>query len=482
MKRESITYTGFLQFRGIDFSFVFSDNELKLIPPAEKSNEIRYKWLMKEIKDGVYTNGDPLIVEEESIVASCNENGGAIVFLPIVGSIISCTSSIIAIGSKPPILRLKLSAYILCRYDRDSISRLSFSSPEINYIHPVTQGISWQYDPEDTARGVFRIETNDFTSTTTKGHLFSVDGTTVTSKFGITRGVSMKIGEAPLSLKSSLMFELEPTNDYGLVLRLCRIAKEYISYLCYRKNIVFDEIELSAPYEEGQHEKFASLFIIENQNEPEETALKDKRCIKQIYIDDGEGRLLQDIADNLLYLRHLPTSYESGRHIDASRFVMITAAFEWEFKRMKPDGLPKSDSRKEAEEKANSAITELIDSRMGREKEIYKFLKKLIGAASLQNEIVSACEELDSIIGAFGKHLYSMNEEELIYADMGKRLSGQRNHFAHGDIDKDFIGTSLLDLIFLEYVIYAMQMKYYGISDDYIRKAINDLFHLNFAV
>lgn len=44
------------------------------------------------------------------------------------------------------------------------------------YIHTVNQGISWQYNPEETARGVFRIETNDFTSTTTKEQLFSVDG------------------------------------------------------------------------------------------------------------------------------------------------------------------------------------------------------------------------------------------------------------------------------------------------------------------
>lgn len=481
MKDEHKTYTGFLQFRGINFSFVFSDDELRLIPPSDKSNEIRYKWLMKELKDGVYTGGDPLVVEEESIVAFCNESGGPIIFLPIVGSIIS-SSSIIAIGSQPPILRMRLSAYILCRYHRDSISRISFSGPEINYIHPVNQGVSLQYDPEETTQGVFRIETSDFTSTTTKEHLFFVGGNTVTSKFGITRGVSLNIGEAPLTLKSSLMFELEPTNDYGLVLRLCRIAKEYISYLCYRKNVVFDEIELSAPCDDEKHEKFASLFIIENRNEPEEKALKNKRCIKQIYIAAGESRLLQDIADNRLYLRHLPASYESGRHIDASRFVMITAAFEWEFKRMKPDGLSKSESRKDAEEKANSAIEDLIASRTGKEKEIYKFLKKLIGAASLQNEIVSACEELEPIIGVFGKRLYSMNEEELIYTDMGKRLSDQRNHFAHGDIDRDFIGTSLLDLIFLEYVIYAMQLKFYGISDDYIKKAINDLFQLNFAV
>lgn len=480
MKDGHKTYTGFLKYRGIDFSFVFTDGELRLISPADKGNEIRYKWLMKEIKDGVYTNGDTLFVEEASIIGSCNEIGGSIIFLPQVGSAISSTSNLI--GSKPPILKLSISAYIVCRFDRESISRLSFSGPEINYIHPVNQGFSWQYDPDDTERGIIKIETSNFSSTTTEEHRFTVDEKSIVAKFGISRGVSMDIASPPLSLKSSLMFELEPTNDYELILRLCRIAKEYIGYLCYRKNVVLDEIELSAPYGDGKHEKFASLFIVENQNVPEEKALKSNRCIKQIYIDSGEDRLLQDIADNRLYTRHLPDSYESGRHIDASRFVMITAAFEWEFRRMKPDGLPKSESRAAAEDRANTAIDELIASRTGKEKDIYKFLKKLIGSASLQNEIISACEDLDPVIGLFGKHLYSMNNESLVYSDMGKRLSDQRNHYAHGDIDKDFIGMALLDLIFLEYVIYAMQLKYYGIPDDCAKKAINELFHLSIAV
>lgn len=65
---------------------------------------------------------------------------------------------------------------------------------------------------------------------------------------------------------------------------------------------------------------------------------------------------------------------------------------------------------------------------------------------------------------------------------MGERLANQRNHFAHGDLDKDFIGLSLLDLIYLEYVIYAMQLKHYGIGNDCIIKSINDLFHLNYSI
>ena len=65
---------------------------------------------------------------------------------------------------------------------------------------------------------------------------------------------------------------------------------------------------------------------------------------------------------------------------------------------------------------------------------------------------------------------------------MGKRLSDQRNHFAHGDIDKEFIGLSLLDLIYLEYVIYIMQLKFYGLDDDAIKYSINDLFRCNLSL
>jgi len=124
----------------------------------------------------------------------------------------------------------------------------------------------------------------------------------------------------------------------------------------------------------------------------------------------------------------------------------------------------------------------LISNSKGKLKEKYKFLKKLVKSDSLQSEIIQMGKDYDDIIGNFGRHLYSRNAEELDYREMGNRLANQRNHFAHGDLDQEFIGNSLLDLIFLEYVIYAMQLKYYGVSDENIRKAINELFHLNYRL
>ena len=75
-----------------------------------------------------------------------------------------------------------------------------------------------------------------------------------------------------------------------------------------------------------------------------------------------------------------------------------------------------------------------------------------------------------------------MNDQELKYSEMGNRLSSQRNSYAHGKLDKDFIGLSLLDLMYMEYVLYAMQLNYYGVGTISIRRAINDLFHINYSI
>ena len=472
-------YTGFLKYKDMDFSFVFSNNELKLVAPPEKAEWIRLNWLMKPTGNGVYTVGNTIYVEEPAIIGSCNETGSSIIFIPIVGSTIYGTNKLF--GKGLPILIIKLEAYITCKYERELISRLSFTGPEINRIHPVNQAITWEYNPENLEDGIYKIETRGFSITTTEEKEFTVNGKKVTSKFGITRGISTRINESPVSLNSTLMFEFEPTKDFEFIFRLCKIARDYIRFLCYRKNIVFEDINVSAPYPDGKFEPFGTLHLIEEQT-AENKPLNDNRVIKQIFINKCESRILQDISDNVLYLRHIPESYKSGRHIDAARFIMITAAFEWEFRRMSPDGIIKSKKRKQAEERAIASIQDLINTHSGKEKKIYKFLKSLIDSASLQDEVEAASKLLDPIIGVFGKHLYSINNEELKYSDMGKRLSDQRNHFAHGDLDKDFIGTSLLDLIFLEQIIYAMQLKYYGLDELSIRKAINELFHLNYAI
>lgn len=468
MSVEFDVYTGTLTYKEIEFSFVFDGEELRLIPPKDKHHDV-HMWFMKPLAKGAYTFGDPVYIEDAYLIGKCNENCQKIIFLPKYKNICSYNS----------VLSVQIEAYIIQKYEREWIDRLGFMSSELDCIFPTSQALE---NPEWTEDGIISIKTKDFDNTTSHKQKFSVDGKEVSVFFGISRTSSGKIGKPPLELHSEMFFEFDKTNDYKFILRLWRIAKSFVQYLCYRKNVNLSSVEISAPFGDGKHEKFAILHIIDENVDNEPEILEKRRYIKQEYIDGAEGKILNDIAEDKIYLRHLPETYRTGRSIDAARFVMITAAFEWTFKKNYPDGIPKKPATIKAEETATEIISGLVDNSKGKLKEIYKFLRKLIESNSLQTEIEQMGKDYEEIIDIFGKRLYSINKETLKYSEMGLRLSQQRNNYAHGNLDKEFIGLALLDLVYLEYVVYAMQLKEYGVETISIQRAINDLFGCSIAL
>ena len=100
----------------------------------------------------------------------------------------------------------------------------------------------------------------------------------------------------------------------------------------------------------------AKMQILESNHLCEKKTIKDGRYIRQHYIAGLEGKILSDIVSDTIYMRHLPDSYEDGCHIDAARFVMITAAFEWEFRRIFPEGVEKKVGKIKAEEQKMSNL------------------------------------------------------------------------------------------------------------------------------
>lgn len=466
-------FTGVVEYRGIKFTFSMVGEELRLIPPKEKEQEIEWEWGMTRLANGAYSFGKPLPVEEDYLVGDCNETRQKMVFIPIQGSYLGIINSTVSI---------KLMAYVSYNHYADTIDRISFTCPELNYIFPINQAYSMEVPVDDGSSGVIEIKTLQYDATTTDKQIFCIDEKEVSVLFGVSRTVSRRIEDTPLCLETALIFEFAPTGDFSFIIRLWRIAKDFIRFLCYRNNVDLPEIHLAAPYKDGKHDSFATLFFFCEEKNVELDTLKRGRYIKQVYISGYEGKILDDIAKGFLYLRHLPETYHIGRTINAARFIMITAAFEWEFRQSYPNGIVKSEKTKRAEETVTAHIQQCIEQTSGKEKDIYRFLRKLVKSDSLQTEIVQMGKDYSEILDVFGDSLYRQNGQTLNYSEMGARLSAQRNHFAHGDLDKDFIGLSLLDVVYMELVVYAMQLRKYGLEISQIQKAINDLFNLSFAL
>lgn len=278
-----------------------------------------------------------------------------------------------------------------------------------------------------------------------------------------------------------MTFSFEPTEDYVFLYHLWKIAKQFVQYLCYRENVYLPQVNLFS-FLNSKNEKqrlihSADFYVVNEDGETELKPLKKGCYIKQIHIAGSEGKILSDIAERKIYLRHLPESYRSGNNFNAARFVLITAAFEWEFKRCYPNGVRKRDAAQNAADVATGVIESLILNSSGALKKIYKHLLKRIKDDSLQSKIKQVGKDYSTIIDTFGIYLYKLNDQKLNYSQIGERISTQRNRFAHGDLEMDFIGLSLLDVIYLQYIVYAMQLRKYDIEERRIQNIIEELFN-----
>lgn len=193
MAFESNTYSGICKYKDIDFTFIFSGEELRLVPPADKREIIQMDWVLTPLAKGVYTRGDPLTMDEPYLTGKCNETGTTFVFITKQGG---------HVGSQNSVLFVPIVAYIRCRYGRGSIARMSFTSPVVNCIHPVTQGFGYAIDVESfNETGVFTVTTQSFDETTTEPQTFMVDNIQVSVEFSISRKLSTKLNEPPITIR-----------------------------------------------------------------------------------------------------------------------------------------------------------------------------------------------------------------------------------------------------------------------------------------
>lgn len=459
--------TGTLSYESNNYTFILNEdsNELILISPLsdESINPLTNF-------NSIVFSDNSLIIHEPYLKGITNETHKQIIAFTQQNSRIKKINNV---------LYIKLIAYIIFNANiSDEFNQVAFSSDEIDRIFNVNRtlnlGISEIISASST--GIINISTKGFEETTSKPQEFVVKGKEVSVYFDINRNISKNIGKPPLSLNSFLCFKFSPTDDYSFIWELCTYAKQFVRFLCYRNNINFTSIKLYSPYENDKLIQTGNIFLCNQNQFFEKDPQVFDRCIKYEYISGSEGLILSDIVKSNIYFKHIPKSFDDGNHIDTARFIMITSAFEWEFAKSHPDGITKSERTLKAEKEVSDALTVLMNQSTGDKRNKYKFLLRLVKSDSLESKILQTLKDQSEVLDDFGKYLYKINNASFDHTLISKRISTQRNHYAHGDLDKEFINESLLDVYFLTLLVYALQLKSYSLSITNIQKSINDLF------
>ena len=149
---ELNVYSGKLNYKNMCFDFVYDNQELRLIPPLDKKEEVKH-WRMQELSQGWYTMDAPLTMEVPYLEGTINETGQSIVFIMREGD---------TIGSYNSVLRVQVLAVILFSTNKKTISRIAFTGPEINAIHSVGQAFSLVYEKEKSEKGIVSVQTTEY--------------------------------------------------------------------------------------------------------------------------------------------------------------------------------------------------------------------------------------------------------------------------------------------------------------------------------
>lgn len=463
-------YTGSLTYKEILFSFSFFKGELRLIPPQDKINEI-YKWGLKELANGSFTNGDPILIEDEYLVGTLNETGQSIVFFHD-GQ---------AVGKYNETLRVSIFKYLIIN-NENNICGLDFYSEEIELIYPPNKTFEGYQTNKETGDIIIHTKKSNSRDDNIR---FNHKGTDVSLYFSCERKVKMYGGKHPIAVNSVLSLTFKETNDYSFIIDLYQIVEKMLKFMFNTKHISSQNCAVLSLYESGHSHKSGDLYTPEPYlSTIEDIIVEKKKYIKYDYLKCSFSEIMQDIADDKLYLRHLPNDYEDSRIITPSRFVMIVSGFENLFELKYPQGVVHSKSTIQKNKKFIQLIEQFketanLNSDMRRQFDrIVNDIER--DSVKTRLEYVYKCNK--DLIDFFAKFPFQLNHVTFDFKEVATNVQKYRNLFAHGGIFDDFDINAFLGLILLEKINYIMHLNYYEIPEILIKKSINDLFHCNLMI
>lgn len=403
------------------------------------------------------------------------------------------------------ILKVKLfpnwnDAVIFHNYNLDSIGSIStfkilgileFKTQEknINAINIYANELEYIYDSKKRILDSYKNDIDGNLSLTIKSYKkvnsikkqIRMDNTMLDYSFTVGRTFPTKNINNYLNIDSILKFEWKNTQDYKFIYDVTLLGYKFISYLDYRRNIKFKNIDLLSKNIDNQYNTVGKMTIyIQDFKEAEENYVKkyhiDYENIK--YIDN---KILQAIIDENIFLRHIPENEIKRNQITPQSFVMVSSAFEWEFRQLFPGGVEHRKKKIDAIKDIKSDLDKLMANYNSEKKGIISKVIDEIGKDNLESKIIYTNKKLKGVSSVFLENLCELNNVEN-KNEIFTSLQQLRNDFAHGNMNINVDSNGLIGIIYLERLVYIMQLKRFGLDDDNIKRAVNKLFGSNIAL
>ena len=186
------------------------------------------------------------------------------------------------------------------------------------------------------------------------------------------------------------------------------------------------------------------------------------------------GELFKLIYCNAIHILNTQEKKALRLYVSLESISKDSAAFEAEFDSTYLKGIPCSDERKQIEEEIRNEITPLMENSSGKKRKIYKGFIRHLHIESLADKIEYAFKEYMKSIQLVKSRLRINYTPEAL----GEYCSKIRNDVDHGNRIDAISDEVVNSFILLRCLIYAMQLKKAGYSDEEIDGLINLLYQI----
>ena len=184
------------------------------------------------------------------------------------------------------------------------------------------------------------------------------------------------------------------------------------------------------------------------------------KCLPVISWNDKFSNLLQALADDKIYLRHVPIFKEDEKSVTPGRFFMGLVALENVLNLTKVHVLHDG-KHKEAVELAKANISKLAKSSTGKKKKIYKrILEQVEKDENFEGRIKTSLEDNCELVNNF----FTLGILGDSTSSIAKDLAKARNALAHGDLYVDLSVKSSYQMHFLMLYVLYLQLEMIGFT------------------
>lgn len=186
------------------------------------------------------------------------------------------------------------------------------------------------------------------------------------------------------------------------------------------------------------------------------------------------ANIFKAIIENSILLNNIPKTRNDRIMINDVSISKDAAEFEYEFKIAYPNGVPHSEQRVAIENEVKNELNILKDNATGKKKDYYKQFIKHVKQESLKGNMQYMFDEYALILESFYKKL----RLELSFDEISSECAGIRNTINHGKKDREITSTTAGCYVLLRALIYSMQLKRFGLDDEYIKASLFDLYRI----